>query len=75
MKLPKIRKALNQAQPPEKEKLTVAQVILKTTGNDITLCPHCKEGKMRTIKITRSPRGSPTKLPIKVNEKTDGTKS
>lgn len=62
-KLALVRKALNQAQPPKKEKLTLAEVILKTTGKDINVCTCCKEGIMRVVKIIPAPRGSPRKFP------------
>jgi len=62
-KLALVRKALNQPQPQKQEKLTVTEVIFKTTGKDLTVCPCCKEGIMRVIKIIPPPRGSPRKLP------------
>jgi hypothetical protein len=62
-KLALVTKALNQAQPQKQEKLTVTEVIYKTTGKDVTRCPCCNEGIMRVIKIIPPPRGSPRKLP------------
>lgn len=62
-KLALVTKALNQAQPQKQEKLTVTEVIFKTTGKDLTRCPCCNEGIMRVIKIIPPPRGSPRKLP------------
>ena len=34
---------------PELEKVSVKDFILKHTGIDITICPHCKKGKAKTI--------------------------
>jgi len=62
-KLVLVRTALNQPQQQKQEKLTLEEVILKTTGKDITVCPCCKEGMMRVIKIIPPARGSPRKLP------------
>jgi len=39
----------SDAQWPEKEKETVIEMLLRLTGKDITLCPECKKGRMRTI--------------------------
>ncbi|WP_158526947.1 IS91 family transposase [Putridiphycobacter roseus] len=61
-KLKLIRKALNQPTPPEKDKMTLAQVILETTGVDVTKCTSCKEGKMIVFKVIHPSRGSPRKL-------------
>jgi hypothetical protein len=42
-----IRKLIDpQAQEPEKLKLTVAEMMLRLTGIDITCCPKCGLGKM-----------------------------
>ena len=61
-KLQLIRKALNESEPAKKEKLTLAQVVLATTGVDLTLCSTCKEGKMIIFKVIHPSRGSPRKL-------------
>ena len=61
-KLALIRKALQQSPVPEKKKRTLAEVILKTTGVDITKCSNCKNGNMLVIKVIHPPRGSPRKL-------------
>ncbi len=34
---------------PETEKETVIEMLFRLTGKDITCCPECKKGKMRTI--------------------------
>ena len=34
---------------PEIEKETVIEMLFRLTGKDITCCPECKKGKMRTI--------------------------
>ena len=39
----------SDAQWPEKNKETVIEMLLRLTGEDITLCPKCKKGRMRTI--------------------------
>jgi hypothetical protein len=42
-----IRKLIDpQAQPSEKLNLTVAEMMLRLTGIDITCCPKCGQGKM-----------------------------
>ena len=61
-KLALVRKSLNQPQK-KKEKLTLAEVILKTTGTDITRCTSCKRGTMLVFKVIHPVRGSP-RLPI-----------
>ena len=35
---------------PEKHNETVAEMIFRLTGNDITCCPECKKGKMDVVK-------------------------
>lgn len=62
-KLALVRKALNQPQKENKRKLTLAEVILKTTGTDITRCTSCKRGAMLVFMVIPPPRGSP-RLPI-----------
>lgn len=61
-KLALIRKALNQPAPPKKDKMTLAQVVLETTGVDVTKCTSCKEGTMIVFKVIHPSRGSPRKL-------------
>ncbi|CAN2045952.1 hypothetical protein GMMP13_230001 [Candidatus Magnetomoraceae bacterium gMMP-13] len=34
---------------PETEEISVKDFMLKHTGVDITICPHCKKGKVKTI--------------------------
>ncbi len=62
-KLALVRKSLNQPQKKKKEKLTLAEVILKTTGTDITRCTSCKRGTMLVFKVIPPARGPP-RLPI-----------
>jgi len=48
--IPLIRKlADNDDEWPEKKKETVIEMLFRLTGEDITCCPKCKKGKMRTI--------------------------
>jgi hypothetical protein len=61
-KLLLIRKALDQPTPVKKDKMTLAQVVLETTGVDLTICTSCKEGKMIVFKVIHPSRGSPRKL-------------
>ena len=35
---------------PEKIKETIAEMMLRLTGTDITCCPKCKKGKMTIIR-------------------------
>ena len=35
---------------PEKHKETVAEMLLRLTGEDITCCPECKKGRMIVVK-------------------------
>lgn len=67
VKLALVRKALSQQQPQKKEKRTLAEVILKTTGTDINICTCCKQGHMVLVKIIHPPRGSPRKFPAQKN--------
>lgn len=39
---------------PEKYKETVAEMLFRLTGEDITCCPECKKGKMRVVKKLES---------------------
>ena len=34
---------------PEKKDETIIEMLFRLTGEDITLCPECKKGRMRTI--------------------------
>lgn len=52
---------LNQSLPIKQEKLNAAQIIEQTTGIDISICSHCQEGQLITIKIIPRSRGSPDK--------------
>ena len=49
-RLKNIRGILGQA-PPKKKKgrQSTAQLMLETTGIDITLCPRCGQGRMKLI--------------------------
>ena len=48
--IPLIRKlADSDDEWPEKKKETVIEMLFRLTGEDITCCPKCKKGKMRTI--------------------------
>ncbi len=48
--IPLIRKlADSDDEWPEKKKETVIEMLFRVTGKDITCCPECKKGKMRTI--------------------------
>ena len=61
--LPLIREALGEREKEKQQKLSIAEVILKTTGRDIYRCPHCKEGQVVVVKLIPATRGSPRKLP------------
>jgi hypothetical protein len=46
-----LRKLIDpDANLPAKIKETIVEMMLRLTGNDITCCPVCKKGKMKTIK-------------------------
>jgi hypothetical protein len=47
--LSSIRKLMELNEMPEKENLSVEQMILKLTGVDITVCPCCEQGKMSLV--------------------------
>jgi len=47
--LSNIRKLMELCEVPEKENLSVEQMMLKLTGIDITCCPCCNQGKMRLV--------------------------
>ncbi len=66
MNLEKIHRLFSQPEPKVTEK-KVEEMMLKLTGIDITLCPCCKKGKMRTVqKIPEGtgPRPADIMLPI-----------
>ena len=44
-----IRQLLSYEPPKEKQKKDIRTFMLELTGNDITLCPKCKEGHFYTI--------------------------
>jgi predicted Zn-ribbon and HTH transcriptional regulator len=44
---------------PETEKETVIEMLFRLTGEDITCCPECKKGKMRTIQRLPENNNSP----------------
>jgi len=49
--IPLLRKLIDpSAKLPEKTEETIIEKIFRLTGEDITCCPECKKGKMRTIK-------------------------
>lgn len=55
-----LRKLINpDAVMPEKIKETIAEMMLRLTGNDIRCCPQCKKGKMTIVrKLPRLYRNS-----------------
>jgi hypothetical protein len=55
-----LRKLINpDAVMPEKIKETIAEMMLRLTGDDITCCPQCKKGKMTIVrKLPRLYRNS-----------------
>jgi hypothetical protein len=58
-KLALVRKALGQPAQEKKEKLSLAEVILKTTEVNIHRCKSCREGDMVVVKLLPPVRGSP----------------
>ena len=66
-KLTQVRKALQQEQQTCKEKLSLAEVVLRTTGVDITRCKACGQGNMKVFHVTPPPRGSPRRISIDQN--------
>jgi nucleoid DNA-binding protein len=68
VKLALIRKALGEAPKTKPAKLTIAEVIFRTTGHDIHLCPFCKAGMMIVIKEIPAARGSPMQWPKQMNK-------
>jgi hypothetical protein len=58
--LPAIRESLHISPPEPEPPQTLAEIILKQTGVDITLCPHCNKGHLRlTSKIIPKKRAPP----------------
>ncbi len=58
--IPLIRRlADSDVEWPEKEKETVIEMLFRLTGEDITRCPECKKGRMRTIKRLPKNNNSP----------------
>jgi hypothetical protein len=48
--IPLIRKLIGaKVKLPEKKTETVIEMLFRLTGEDITCCPECKTGKMRTV--------------------------
>lgn len=53
-----IRKAIHAEPPPPPKKESLAERILRRTGADITLCPHCGKGHLqRTNRLILPHRG------------------
>ena len=44
----------------EKTEETVQEIMLRVTGVDITLCPHCQKGRM--IPVTNIPKAAPVNI-------------
>lgn len=65
VKLAMVREALQQAELLKPAKLTIAEVILQTTGCDIHLCKQCKQGRMVIVQEIPPARGSPFKNKFK----------
>jgi hypothetical protein len=61
-KLALVRASIKEPIPTKKQKLTIQEVILKTTGVDVKTCPDCEQGKMQVIEIRPPPRGSPRRI-------------
>ena len=58
--LPKVFEALKQIQPPKEQKLSLLEVVKRSTGTDLTCCPKCKAGKMLVIEeLPPANKGSP----------------
>lgn len=66
--LQRIRKALEAVTPEISPRLTAREVIIKTTGIDPYLCPHCKTDTMRIVKTTPAIRGSPRSFLLSTNQ-------
>jgi len=58
--LPAIREALNIPPPEREPNLSLPEIILKRTGVDITLCPHCNKGHLRLTGKTIPKKRAPT---------------
>jgi hypothetical protein len=53
-----IRKAIHAQPPPQPAKESLAERVLRRTGVDITLCPHCGKGHLqRTDRLITPHRG------------------
>ena len=60
------RKTIGQVQPQAPIKLTYRQYYLKIWGRDLSDCPCCSSGKMRTVLlIPPTSRAPPIRLPAK----------
>ena len=47
----RLRKLIDtEAKLPKKIRETIVEMMLRLTGNDITCCPKCRKGKMKTIR-------------------------
>ncbi len=60
-KLARVRKVLGQPAREKKKKLSLAEVILETTQQDIHQCKSCREGTVVIVKVLPPVRGSPGK--------------
>jgi hypothetical protein len=55
-----IRKAIHAEPPPQPAKESLVERVLRRTGVDITLCPHCGKGHLRrTDRLIMPHRGQP----------------
>ncbi len=58
-----IRQLMGLSPPSEKEITSVEEMMLKHTGIDITICPHCNKGKMQLFaEIAKGRARSPSHL-------------
>jgi len=58
--IPLIRSLIDsETEWPERVKETVIEMLFRLTGEDITCCPKCKKGKMRTIQRLPENNNSP----------------
>jgi hypothetical protein len=63
MNLHCIRQLMGLSPPSEKEITSVEEMMLKLTGIDITICPHCNTGKMQLFaEIPKGRARSPSHL-------------
>jgi len=54
--IPLLRKLIDpDADLPKKTKETLQEMMFRLTGEDITCCPECKKGKMKTIRELPKP--------------------